>query len=1463
LLEGSDGNFYGTTEEGGPGGMTGTVFKMTPGGALTTLASFNGANGARPYGGVTQGKDGSFYGTTFKGGSQDAGTIFKVTADGALTTLVSFNGTNGRAPACALTMDSDGNFYGTTSAGGAYNLGTIFKVTPAGQLTTLVSLDGANGNNPSAELVLASDGNFYGTTSGYSDEDGSGPGTLFRLSPDGTFVTLVFFGGSNGWHPSGRLLEGSDGALYGTTDGESGSLYPRYGTVFRFTKAGVFTTLAQLDDEWGTWGTSGLVQDQDGSLYGTLSISGDANERGSVFKLTTAGTRTTLVSFNYTNGAYPAAELVRGSDGSFYGTTSGGGFNHRGTVFKLSPSGEFTTLNTFSAPTGSDPRGPLLIGRDGSFYGTTAFGGAGGSGTLFKLTQAMERTTLASFNSANGRRPTGSLVQDADGGLYGTTNEGGADNKGTVFKYGVDGQVTTLFSFSGANGSGPYGGLILGRDGNLYGTTVAGGSNDHGTIFKMTPSGELTTLISFDGANGSSPYSALVQGRDGNFYGTTYSGGADDTGTIFKVTPGGELTTLFTFAWMEASSPVAGLVEGRDGNFYGTTEHFATGFGSVFKITPEGALTVLCQLNGFPRAGLVEGRDGSFYGADRYAAGFNTGVIFKVTTSGVLTTLHSFDGVLGAGPEGTPIFGSDGKLYGTANQFVVWSLDLGSPRGTLGAVTSITPNSAVLNGSVGTTGNPTARFEYGPTTAYGSGADVSITQGADTIPVSATLSGLSPHTTYHHRLRVTNDLGTVYTADASFSTGNTAPTAPAVTVSATTGDMKTITLPFPTTDPDGDPVTLATVTAGAGLDLNSFSGQTVTFTPRPGFAGASTLSYTLSDGFGGSSTGTVLVAVADNDAPQFSGVPLNATLAATGLDGAVFNYALPTAADPSGVVSLTASHPSGSRFPIGTTTVTFTATDAAGNTATEGFTVTVGLSNPIYATVAAARAAVPGAGADPRIPAGAVWTGFGLPSINDAGQVAFLGQWSSPGGAGTGIFAGSHAAPTLVVKKGDAAAGAVGAVYGALRDPLLAEDGSVVFQASLVNAPGQKAVGAANNEGVWRGTASGLDLLVRKGGAVAGVPGTQWKTFTSVALGGNAMGFTATLASGATRVSGADDAGLWIIELGGGTPRLALRKGQALLGSKVKVIAALTSRPGSLGQGRALTSLTGTDVSVAVRVTLANNLQVVGSADASGAVEFAYRAGETASAFGGAPPARWLGFGLPTQNASGALAFLGAAKPGVGGVTKFNDVAVLAEDDATFAAARLATKGESAPGGSGGRFSGFQDPVNASGGGVAFLGTLAADKAARISGANNLGLWWRRSGSELGLVVRVGSQAPQTATGTLLAGCASLCLPEGGWGPLFVGTLSNQSAALPAGASNRVTASNKTALWGVGQDGTARLLLRTGGTDSAGRVLQGFEVFQAVAGSPGQARSFNARGQVIYRATYKDRSKALGIVQSP
>jgi uncharacterized protein (TIGR03437 family) len=366
------------------------------------------------------------------------------------------------------------------------------------------------------------------------------------------------------------------------------------------SQAQTLTVLASFNIEDGTHAYPGpLVQGTDGNFYGLTEQSG-ANGSGTVFKITPGGTLTTLYAFGATStdGAIPEGGLIQATDGNFYGTTRLGGALDRGTIFSITPAGTKTTLYSFGTfyKDGIQPVAGLIQATDGNFYGTTLAGGvsvsgASASGTVFKFTPGGTLTTLYAFGSTagDGIAPAAALIQATDGNFYGTTNQGGVYNEGTVFKITPGGTLTTLCSFHPTGAFAYPSALIQAANGNFYGTTVYAPGGP-GAVFELTPEGTLTMLYTFGATatDGTAPYAGLIQAADGNFYGTTSAGGTYNAGTIFEITPTGTETTLYTFGAIttDAQSPSAALIQATDGNFYGTSGGGAYLDGTVFRFTP-------------------------------------------------------------------------------------------------------------------------------------------------------------------------------------------------------------------------------------------------------------------------------------------------------------------------------------------------------------------------------------------------------------------------------------------------------------------------------------------------------------------------------------------------------------------------------------------------------------------------------------------------------------------------------------------------------------------------------------------------------------------------------------------------------------------------------------------------------------------------------------------------------------
>jgi len=367
-------------------------------------------------------------------------------------------------------------------------------------------------------------------------------------------------------------------------------------------------------------------------------------------------------NFNLPYGTVPAAKLIQGGDGTFYGTTSAGA----GTVFKTTLQGNPVTVATLSSFGGgnSAPRTPvseLVLGRDGNVFGTTIAGGLTDAGTIFMINPANGAMTVVySFDGAtSGSNLISGLIEDSAsaGVFYGTASEGGQHGNGTVFKITVDPvtkigtlDMAFLHSFNAVNGEGKTPSSTLVRDTDssgrdlYYGTTRFGGAlNDGGTIFTITPDGVLTFLYSFQRVlglpsnEGFDPQAPVVKGRDGNFYGTTYQGGLGEKGTLFQFNP--KNNTLKTVVHFQGSSPGnTGLVLGSDGSFYGTSNSFSGG--QIFRYTPPltnapddmGKIESLYTITGAESSfnTLMQSLDGDLYGTSQTDGAFRSGTIFKI-----------------------------------------------------------------------------------------------------------------------------------------------------------------------------------------------------------------------------------------------------------------------------------------------------------------------------------------------------------------------------------------------------------------------------------------------------------------------------------------------------------------------------------------------------------------------------------------------------------------------------------------------------------------------------------------------------------------------------------------------------------------------------------------------------------------------------------------------------------------
>jgi uncharacterized repeat protein (TIGR03803 family) len=385
LVQGLDGNLYGTTNGGGgicannPFATCGVVFKVTPAGKLNVIHEFcqNGCtDGGAPFSGLFLSSGGNFYGTTTQDLVNHGGTVYSITPSGKVTSLVSFTGGGGQGTPYGPVTEVNGDFYGITALGGSAQDGTTYKLTPSGTLTTLHTFNGANGDQVGLVgegLLQAPNGDFYGLTP-FGTQNSNTCGTLFKMTPAGATTTLSRFANTSaqGCEPATDLVLG------------------------------------------------------DGNFYGTALTGGLANE-GTIFKATPDGTLTVLYSFcsqsNCADGSTPNAGMILGTDGNFYGTTIFGGASNGGTIFQITPGGTFKTLYSFCSQAdcadGETSYSTLIQATDGDFYGTTSDGGGSeNGGTVFKLS-----TGLAPFvQSLPGYGKVGAQIKILGNNLTGTTS---------------------------------------------------------------------------------------------------------------------------------------------------------------------------------------------------------------------------------------------------------------------------------------------------------------------------------------------------------------------------------------------------------------------------------------------------------------------------------------------------------------------------------------------------------------------------------------------------------------------------------------------------------------------------------------------------------------------------------------------------------------------------------------------------------------------------------------------------------------------------------------------------------------------------------------------------------------------------------------------------------------------------------------------------------------------------------
>ncbi len=636
----AQGTYWGMTSAGGTYGI-GTIYSITEANVYTKKYDFFKYDGGSPKGEVIKASNGLYYGVTEFGGTAGVGVLFSYNpSTTAYTVLINFSAATspssaaiGARPFRGLRQAANGKLYGTCTQGGVNNLGTLFDFNiGTGVLTKRRDFDNLttslrSGSTPRGRLVQASNGIIYGTT---QQGGTNGTGVIFSLSTTNTFTRLFDFPalvpGTTGIRPFSGLMQASNGLLYGTT--QSG-------------------------------GTS-----SGGVIY-------SFNITGSVY--------TSVYDFVQVTGRFPLAELVQPSNGLLYGTTTGGGVNNAGVIFSYDPVGDaYVDRTDLSSAIGYNPLSRMIVGSNGLLYGTADLGGTNSAGVLYSFNTASNVYTQVYEMANNGLSdPWGGLLEDPAGTLVGMSNAGGVGGEGALYKYVISTATETeLVPFSFSNGSAPLGRLLKSSNGLFYGLTQNGGTNNTGILFSFDPTSSVfTRLVNFSTTLGTYPLGTMVE-VSGKLYGLCSHGGTADGGTVFEYTIGGSCVKKQDLALTAAGTvPLNGFFKATSGKLYSTTSTgAANALGGLFDYVP--GTNTLTPLHDFttadgssPKGDLMQASNGSLYGTTSLNGQFTFGSIFSWNPStSTFTRLYSFNSAEGAAPAGDLVQASNGKLYGTFSQ---------------------------------------------------------------------------------------------------------------------------------------------------------------------------------------------------------------------------------------------------------------------------------------------------------------------------------------------------------------------------------------------------------------------------------------------------------------------------------------------------------------------------------------------------------------------------------------------------------------------------------------------------------------------------------------------------------------------------------------------------------------------------------------------------------------------------
>ncbi|MBL0343391.1 MAG: T9SS type A sorting domain-containing protein [Bacteroidetes bacterium] len=636
------GKLYGCLAQGGAYNA-GIIYEYDPlTNNYTSIYDFHPSTGSAPFGELLLASNGLCYGTTNGGGIGGGGVLFEFDiASKTYTKKFDMVISSGVIVSSSLIQATNGKLYGLAKLGGTFGKGVLFEFDYTSNIYTVkLNFNGLQGEKPQDKLLQASNGKLYGTTSNGGATD---DGVIFEFDiVTSTYSKKIDLGFPIGTTYVG-LIQATNGKLYGTTS--NGGINFE-GTIFEYDySTNILTTKFEFpnaNNPWCGFPSTRLLQASNGKFYGTTKDCASLFEYDVI-----TNTYNHLVLFSAIGGSGSpnsgGTSVMQALNGKIYGALDGGGSARSGLIFEYD-------LNTHTvqkkidlnyAPKGSYPDGSLLLASNGKFYGVTYYGGSKQYGCLFEYDYA-SNTSTKKFDfdlTANGLYPSGSLMEASNGKLYGTTQRGGSVGEGTLYEYDYNTNIFTKKINFNENEFDPVGTLIEASNGKFYGMATGDDSNwfTSGYLYEYDPINNwITYTYIFTNSAGVNPYGSLIEASNGKLYGMTSSGGVG-YGTIFEFDcTTHTVTNIHSFqASIDGNQPYGSLLEATNGKLYGMTKYGGTyNVGTIFEFdytsnTFTNKIDLTLTEGSYPIGALMEASNSKLYGMTYSGGLYNDGVLFE------------------------------------------------------------------------------------------------------------------------------------------------------------------------------------------------------------------------------------------------------------------------------------------------------------------------------------------------------------------------------------------------------------------------------------------------------------------------------------------------------------------------------------------------------------------------------------------------------------------------------------------------------------------------------------------------------------------------------------------------------------------------------------------------------------------------------------------------------------------